>query len=91
MVQRSHNMPLWVYLAFSSIGTRKGALWLISVCIVFTLYCIPWRQVIPGQEWIKKIFLVDDWTWFVMMIPCVVWYWMSFKWIDNNATWEDWL
>ena len=88
-MEKTDNMPLWVFLAFSSINTRKGALILIWSCIVFSLYCIPWVQFFADQEWVKKIFLIDDWSWIAMMIPMVLWYGLSLRWVDKHATWEN--
>jgi hypothetical protein len=87
-MDKKDDMPLWVFLAFSSINTRKGALILIWSCIVFSLYCIPWVKFFADQEWVEKIFLIDDWSWIAMMVPMVIWYWLSLKWVDKNAEWE---
>jgi hypothetical protein len=59
-MEKKDNMPLWVFLAFSSINTRKGALILISSCVVFSLYCIPWNHFFINQEWVGKVFLIDE-------------------------------
>jgi hypothetical protein len=88
-MEKTDNMPIWVYLAFSGIATRKGAVLLISACVVFSIYCIPWSLLFPGRDWVVQIFLVDDWSWFAMMMPIVLWYWLSLKWIDNNTGWPD--
>jgi len=88
-MERTKNMPLWVFLAFSSIDTRKIALLLINASILFTIYCIPWSLLIPDQELVKSIFLIDDWSWFAMMLPIVIWYILSLKWIDKNSGWEQ--
>lgn len=86
-MQKTKNMPIWVYLAFSSIDSRKGALLLIWACVVFSVYCIPWPQIFAKDDWVVKIFLVDDWSWFAMMIPITFWYWISLRWIDSNSAW----
>jgi len=86
-MEKTANMPLWVYLAFSSISTRKGALWLIASCGVFSAYCLPWSQLVPGQDWIETIFLIDDWSWFAMMLPITFWYWLSLNWLDRHKAW----
>ncbi len=88
-MEKTDNMPLWVFLAFSAIDTRKGALILIWVCLAFTLYCLPWSQLITGQDWIKKLFLIEDWSWFAMMVPITLWYWLSLRWLDNNSGWVN--
>lgn len=87
-MEKTSNMPIWVYLAFSSINKRQGALWLIWSCLAFTLYCIPWPMFFAGHGWIAKIFLLDDWSWFAMMVPVTLWYWVSLKWLDKHAAWE---
>jgi hypothetical protein len=51
--------PLWVFLAFSSIETRKGALILIWSSLVFSFYCLPWANFFSGNEWVGKLFLID--------------------------------
>ncbi len=87
-MEKKDNTPLWVFLAFSSINTRKGALILIWSCIIFSLYCIPWSLFFLDQEWVAKIFLIDDWSWLAMMVPMIVWYWLSLRWVDKNTAWE---
>jgi hypothetical protein len=89
IMQKTDNMPLWVYLAFSSIATRKGALLLIGFSVVFTIYCMPWTKIITNNYAVMKIFLIEDWSWFVMMVPVNIWYWMSLRWIDNNSKWKS--
>ncbi|MCF6251898.1 MAG: hypothetical protein L3J75_11610 [Methylococcaceae bacterium] len=88
-MERKESTPLWVFLAFSSISTRKGALILIWSSFVFTLYCIPWSLFFADQVWVSKVFLIDDWSWLAMMVPVIVWYWLSLRWVDKNDTWED--
>ncbi len=87
-MEKKDNMPLWVFLAFSSLNTRKAALILIWSSAVFTLYCIPWSLFFAEQGWVSKVFIIDDWSWLAMMVPVVIWYWLSLKWIDKNAAWE---
>lgn len=89
MVERNKKTPLWVFLALSSINTRRGALWLVWSCIAFTIYCLPWSQLLPNQDWINKVFLIEEWDWFVMMVPIVIWYWLSLRWADNNSVWKE--
>jgi len=86
-MEKTENMPLWVYLAFSSIRTRTGALLLLASSALFTAYCVPWSLLFTQQHWIGKIFLLDDWIWFAMMIPITLWYWLGIRWIDRNAAW----
>lgn len=84
---KSNDIPMWVFLAFSSIKTRKGALILSWCSVIFSLYCIPW-PLFSNAEIIKTIFLIDDWSWIAMMIPIVIWYWMSLRWVDRQDAWE---
>ena len=86
-MKKNDTTPIWVFLAFSSIETRKGALILLRSSLVFSLYCIPWVFYFNGNEWVAKLFLIDDWTWFAMMLPMTAWYWLSLKWIDKNGGW----
>ncbi len=88
-MEKTDNMPIWVYLAFSSITTRKAALLLIWACVAFSIYCIPWPLFFANRDWIAKIFLIKDWNWFAMMVPLLFWYWLSLRWIDNNSGWAD--
>ena len=78
--------PFWVSLAYANIHTRKMALWLIITCILFTLYCVPWGQFSKNQ-WVVKSFLINDWSWFAIMLPMTIWYWISLKWVDKNQGW----
>jgi len=86
MVQKTETMPIWVFLAFSSINSRKGALWLIGLSVAFSIYCVPWNQLFVNADWVSRIFLIHDW--FAMMVPMTLWYWISLKWIDNNQGWK---
>ena len=88
-MQKTDTMPFWVYLAFSSIATRRGALSLIAACVVFSVYCIPWTGFFPQHDWIAQLFLIDDWSWFATMVPITAWYWMSLRWVDSHALWPD--
>jgi hypothetical protein len=88
-MEKTDDMPLWVYLAFSSINTRRGALWLIWICVVFTLYCVPWPVYFSNQGWVVKICLIKSWSWFAMMLPMTLWYWISLRWMDIRSKWED--
>lgn len=87
-MDKKETTPLWVLVAFSSIQTRVGATRLIWACVIFTIYCIPWPAFFSTQElWINKI-LIEDWSWFYMMLPIIAWYWLCLKWMDNNHAWE---
>lgn len=88
-MEKTDDMPMWVFLAFSNISTRKGAMILILVCLIFSIYCIPWPLFFKDVSWISKIFLIDDWSWIAMMLPMTLWYWLSLKWVDKNAEWEN--
>ena len=81
--------PLWVFLAFSAIETRKGAMILIWSCIIFTIYCLPWSTLLGDTlgEIGKQIFLIEDWSWVAMMIPMTGWYFASLLWMDKNDGW----
>ncbi len=79
-MEKKDNIPLWVFLAFSSIGTRKGALILIWACAVFTVLCIP----VSWYPWIEWI----DWSWTGMMFAVTLWYWLALRWTDKHSAWE---
>jgi len=86
---KTKNTPLWVFLAFSAIETRKGALLLIWSCVVFSIYSIPWTLLLGDSlgELGKKILLIDDWSWVGMMIPITIWYYISLIWMDKHEGW----
>ena len=85
---KTKNTPLWVFLAFSSIESRKGAIMLITACILFTAYCIPWVTLIRSEgTLLGSIFLIDDWSWAGMMIPICLWYIACLKWMDKHDGW----
>ena len=86
-MKKTDTTPLWVFLAFSSIETRKGALILIWSSLVFSLYCVPWVLYFNGDGWVAKLLLIDDWSWVAMMLPMTAWYWISLKWIDKHKGW----
>ena len=88
-MEKSDDIPLWVFLAFSSIETRKGALLLIWASLIFCIYCIPWALLFLDNGWVATLFLIDDWSWIAMMAPVVLWYWMSLRWVDRNSGWTS--
>lgn len=83
------DMPLWVALAFSNFKARKSALLLIAISVVFTIYCLPWSTFFSETTWLASIFLIDDWSWFAMMVPVVIWYCLCLRWMDKNQAWEE--
>jgi hypothetical protein len=87
-MQKTENTPMWVYLALSSIETRKGALLLILSNVIFSAYCIPWGTLYSEYEWVGQFFLIEDWEWFGWTSPMTIWYWLSMKWIDKHRGWE---
>lgn len=87
-MEKRDDMPIWVFLAFSSIETRKGALILIWSSVIFTFYCIPWALFFQ-HDWVNTLFLIDDWSWIAMMLPINIWYILSFRWVDKNGTWKQ--
>ena len=88
MTKDNKPLPLWVLLAFSNIKTRKGAWILIGSSVLFSLYCIPWLKYFPESGWVSLMFLIEDWSWFAMMLPVVLWYWLGLRWMDKNSAWE---
>ncbi|WP_132972445.1 hypothetical protein [Thiogranum longum] len=88
-MEKTDKMPIWVFLAFSSISTRKGAMLLIWACVLFTVYTIPWAGIFTDHEWVANLFVIEDWSWFAMMLPISFWYWISLKWIDRHTGWTN--
>lgn len=80
------NTPLWVTLAFGNVETRKTAILLIISSIIFSLYCVPWVQF-SKLPLVARLFLIHDWSWFAVMVPMVIWYWLSLRWIDQHQAW----
>ena len=87
-MEKTKEMPIWVFLAFSSIESRRTAMWLIYSCIGFSVYCIPWSLLASDFDWVGKIFLIDDWSWLAMMVPMTFWYFLSLRWVDKNTGWK---
>jgi len=87
-MQKTPNTPMWVFLALSSIETRRGALWLVWSSLLFTLYCVPWGHYFQDRAWVAAMFLIEDWEWFAMMLPMTFWYWLSMRWVDKNGGWS---
>ena len=75
-MQKTINMPLWVFLGLSSIETRKGALILFWSAFIFTIFCIPLS------------YYLKDWSWAAVMFPISLWYWLCIKWVDKNHAWR---
>ncbi len=86
-MHNTNKRPLWVHLAFSGISRRRTALWLTWGCALFTLYCLPWAELLPGPDWLARLFLVHDWSWFAMMVPMTGWYWLGLRWMDRHRAW----
>jgi len=86
---KTKNTPLWVFLAFSAIESRKGALILIWACVAFSIYSLPWVLFLGDKlgETGKFILFVDDWSWIGMMVPITLWYCASLIWMDRNDGW----
>lgn len=78
--------PLWVKLVYANVGSRKTALWLVASCVIFTLYCLPWARFSPAPL-VKQIFLIDDWEWFLSMMPMTIWYGLALRWVDQHDGW----
>ena len=87
-MKKQDNTPMWVFLAFASIETRRGALLMILCNVLFSIYCLPWSQFVKDVEWIQKVFLIHGWFWFAVMVAMTLWYWMGFKWIDRHEAWS---
>ena len=87
-MEKRDNTPMWVFFAFSSIETRIGAMRLIWASVVFTLYCLPWPLFLSTQDLFIDKILIEDWSWFAMMVPVIIWYWLSLRWMDTHAGWD---
>ncbi len=89
MIKTKHT-PFWVFLAFSAIDSRKGALTLVSSCLLFTAYCAPWAQLLGAapNSLLAQLFIFDDWSWAGMMLPISLWYIASLVWVEKNQGWE---
>ena len=88
-MEKKSGTPMWVYLAFSSITTKRGALWLIGLSALFSLYCVPWTVFYPNLEWVATLFLIDGWSWFAVMAASTLWYVIALRWMDKNLAWEE--
>lgn len=86
-MQKTDDMPMWVFLAFASINSRKAALWLIASCVIFAVYCVPWVKWFPDVSWVATVFRITDWSWLVMMIPITLWYAACLIWVDKHSRW----
>ncbi len=86
---KRENTPIWAYLPFASVETRKGAYALIWCNVLCSLYCVPWSQYFIGVDWVAKIFVIDHWYWFAAMIAITVWYCLSFRRIIGSNAWPE--
>lgn len=89
MMNKTDVIPLWVAIAFSAVSTRKGALILIGINALFSLYCIPWLLFVSFQSAFLTEWLIDDWSWIAVMFPLLVWYIACLRWMDNHHGWES--
>ena len=89
MIKTKHT-PIWVFLAFSAIESRKGARILIAASLIFTVYCLPWSTLTgsSSDSLVNTLFLIDDWSWIAMMVPICIWYIASLYWMDKHNGWE---
>lgn len=74
-MEKTTNMPSWVYFGLLNINTRKGALILFWSCFIFSLFCIPLS------------YYLNDWSWAAVMFPISLWYWLCIRWVDKHASW----
>lgn len=58
-------------------------------CALFTLYCLPWNNLLNGalDNSIGPLLLIDDWSWAAMMAPMTLWYIASLRWMDRHDGW----
>jgi hypothetical protein len=75
-MEKTQDMPLWVFLGLMNINTRKGALILFWSCLAFSIFCIPLS------------YHLDDWSWAAMMFAVSFWYWLCIRWVDRKSAWQ---
>ena len=81
-------VPWWVFAAVFYIKTRAGGAWLLGICLASTLYCLPWSQFLNANSRIAWLFLAPDWSWFAIMVPMTLWYWLAVRWMNRNNAWQ---
>ncbi|HHZ87423.1 MAG TPA: hypothetical protein EYN73_01920 [Chromatiaceae bacterium] len=74
-MERTKDMPLWVFLGLMNIETRKGARTLVMLAVLATVVCLP------------VSYYLEDWSWLAMMVSMTLWYGLCFRWIENNTGW----
>lgn len=82
-MEKKDNTPLWVFLAFSSIQTRKGAFLLTMICFLGGLGFLPLPLLLDDWSW------MDVLNWSGMFFAMVAWYWFAMRWVDKNGGWEE--
>lgn len=87
-MNQSVKQPLWVALAFSNVGTRRTACYLVYGCAVFTAYCFPWANYFNHIKWVQAFFLIQDWSWFVVCFISTLWYSACLRWMDKHSAWD---
>lgn len=78
-MDRTPNMPMWVFLGLANVNTRKGALILFLSCLLFSIATVP-LAYLQVWEWL-------DWSWPALMFPCSLWYWLCIRWVDKHQAW----
>ena len=39
----------------------------------------PLAPFFARPAWLVNLFLIEDWSWFAMMVPITLWYWRKLK------------
>jgi hypothetical protein len=88
-MEKTDNMPMWVFFGLSSIKTRKGGMLLFWSCVLSGILFLPWITLFPGMTFIPKSLRLEDWSWAGITFACAIWYWFCVRWVDKNASWES--
>lgn len=73
-MEKTENMPPWVYWGLWGINSRKVALGFSIFTLIIFLCLIPIGIMIQDYVLIGFIF-----------VP--LWYWLAIRWVDKNSSW----
>jgi hypothetical protein len=77
--------PFWVQAATSTVRSARGGRWLVGVCVLCSVYCLPWPVLLGQVE--QPWYLAPDWSWFVVMLAMTAWYAIAVRWMNRHRAW----
>lgn len=74
-MERTDEMPEWVYLGLWGLNSRIAALSFMWICAVVGSVSLVATGRYPMAQW------------GAYMLLAVPWYWLSIRWVDQHGSW----